>query len=357
MRRAALASIADNVIVPTYQEFAERTQRLLDATAALQNDPAERGDAQESWRAAMETWQRAELMQVGPAGAKEYDIAGAEDLRFEIYSWPLTNRCRVDQELVEAAYADPAAFKGEAGNVRGLDAMEYLLFRDDAENDCRTNSAINEDGTWEALGDSGITARRAAYAHTLAILLKERADELLGLWEDGFRDELALAGTGSATYLSTQAGLNEVSNALFYLDRETKDAKLARPLGLSDCDDPTCPDNLECGWSQTSAANVVGNIDAFTQVFTGATGLGFDDLLVEVGMESLATRMIDLLEEARQTCSDTGTYETELSKDPPNTAPAQSCYDALKQVTDLFKTQFLSVLDLEAPNRAEGDND
>ncbi|MCA9616924.1 MAG: hypothetical protein KC586_29390, partial [Myxococcales bacterium] len=35
----------------------------------------------------------------------------------------------------------------------------------------------------------------------------------------------------------------------------------------------------------------------------------------------------------------------------------QPLYDAIKAITDLLKTQILGMLDLELPDRAEGDND
>ena len=356
-RRALLGALADNVYVPTYRSFSEKASTLATATAALADNPDGLAEAQNAWREAAAVWQRAEVMQIGPAGASEFDVAGAGDRRAEIYSWPQVNRCRVDQELVEGVFADAGAFAGEPINVRGLDAIEYLLFRADSENDCAANSAINRDGTWAQLGDEELARRRRAYAATASALLSGEAAGLLQAWESGFRDELAGAGDTSSTYPTTQAALNEVTNALFYLDTETKDMKLAQPLGLSDCDTATCPDQLESAWARASAPHIVANVRGVLAVWSGGDGDGFDDLLTEIGAGDLAGEMRTKLDAAVEACEQAGVLEADLAAEPPQTERGRACYDAIKGFTDLFKTQFLSVLDLEPPDRADGDND
>ncbi len=356
-RRAMLAALADNVYVPTYGSFAQHTAALVSATDGLDEDASGLAAAQQAWRDAAIVWQRAELMSIGPAGASEFNVAGAGDRRAEIYSWPQVNRCRVDQELVEKSYEDLATLAAEPINVRGLDALEYLLFRTDGGNDCAANSAINRDGAWAQLGDDEVARRRRAYAHAAATLLASEASDLHSAWLNGFRDELAGAGDTSTIYPTTQAALNEVSNALFYLDTDTKDMKLARPLGLSDCDSAACPESLESPWSQASASHVTANVEGTLLVWSGADGDGFDDLLVEAGAGELAADIRARLETARDVCAQVGTLESDLAADPPTTGPGRACYDAIKNYTDLFKTQFLGVLDLEPPDRADGDND
>jgi predicted lipoprotein len=80
-RRAALRSIAENVIVPTYREFRERAEALKTAAATLAADPSadNRAAAQAAWTEATALWQRAELLQVGPAGVAG-EVAGGKDL-------------------------------------------------------------------------------------------------------------------------------------------------------------------------------------------------------------------------------------------------------------------------------------
>ncbi|MFW5920569.1 MAG: imelysin family protein [Polyangiales bacterium] len=367
-RRAVAAALGREAVLPTYREFEGAAADLVTATEAYAGSGSadDRDAARQAWVDAMAVWQRAELMQVGPAGMGGTDgVAGGRDLRDQIYSWPTTiNRCRVDEELVAQDYTDPEAFASELVNVRGLDAMEYLLFRDDFENACSSLSSINQDGSWDALGEDEIGSRRAQYAHTVAIDVHARATELLGAWDpddDNFLAELETAGDGGDVYPSGQAALNAISDGMFYLDTHTKDMKLAVPAAISmECTETACPDDVESDWAHRSKAHVANNLRGFRLLLTGggdgADGpLGFDDLLREVGAGDLADDMVAKLDaaiEAVEAIEGTLAEAVVMRRDS-----VVAAHDAVKAVTDLLKADFITVLDLERPKGAEGDND
>jgi predicted lipoprotein len=362
-RRAVLSSLGEDVILATYAEFEQKTDTLAsaaDAYAGSQSD-ADRQAVQDAWREAMNTWQRAEMFLLGPAGPMGA-VVGGEDLRDQIYSWPIVNPCRVDQELVEQNYTDAQSFASEPVNVRGLDAMEYLLFVEGTENACAPNSSINTDGSWEALSADDIASRRAAYAQTLAANLAERAGELRQMWAaDGgnFLGEFSTAGADSETYATSQEALNAVSDAMFYLDKETKDMKLAQPTGLIDCVEDVCPEERESLWADHSLANVRNNLVGFQQLLTGNEDVdgstGINTLLRDMGAGDLADDLNARIEAAIAAVDAVdGTMAEALQNDPQSVIDV---YDATKSVTDLFKSQFFDVLDLEVPKRGEGDND
>ncbi len=367
-RRMLVAGLAERVMLPNYREFAARAAALEAASAqwAGSGSEAERAAAQAAWRAANEVWQRAELHSLGPAGMN-LSVAGGLDLRDEIYAWPLVNRCRVDQETVARVWETPGALAAEAVNARGLGALEYLLFRADAGNACAPLSTLNTDGSWAALGDAEVASRRAAYAREAARLVREAADALVAAWEPsqgGFVTQLSSAGTTSALFSSSQAGLNAVSDAMLYLEEAVKDMKLAAPGGLStDCVAMTCPELLEAPVAHASKESVRANLRGFEALFLGAPAgteaYGFDDLLVEVGAGALAATMRAALAAALAAVDAVpGTFDEALA---PGNAAGQAAfvaaYDAVKALTDAQKTQFLTVLDLELPNRLDADND
>lgn len=365
-KRELLASLGEKVIVATYEEFAEKAAALEAAATAYaqSNDPADRATLQQAWRDAMAVWQRAEVMQVGPAGVSGTTVGG-QDLRDQIYSYPLVNRCRVDQELVEGNYANVAAFADELVNVRGLDALEYLLFEDGTSNACAPQNDINSTGSWNGIVGE-LPGRRAAYAATASIILSDHADALVAAWSPSggdFLAELSQAGNGSALFDSDQAGLNAVSDALFYLTELTKDVKLAVPAGLTDCAEATCPEALELRLSGYSKQAVVENLEGFRMVFTGgprgeSKNLGFDDWLIAVGDPSLALDMVDRID-AAVAAADAIEAETlgQALADPDDLERVIALYQAVKGVTDLLKADFVTVLDLEIPMSSEGDND
>jgi predicted lipoprotein len=351
------------VVIPLYAEF-ETEAGELQAAADAWSSSGEQADheaAQAAWRDAMEVWQRGEVTQFGPAGLMNQQ-QGGQDLRDQIYSWPLTNACRIDQEIVREGYtADD--FDQALINVRGLDAMEYLLFAEGYDNACAPNSRINSEGTWDALSEDEIDSRRAAYAARLAAGLVETSGELHEAWSrDGgnFAEKLAMAGAGSELYPSSQEALNSVSDAMFYLEKETKDMKLARPLGLTECSETTCPEERESLWADASLDHVRANIAGFEELYYGGSpddpeALGFDDLLRERGATDLADEMDAKWVEARAAFDALEGPMVELLADD-----RQALVDAhtkLRAFVTLFKTQFVGVLDLELPKRAEGDND
>ena len=355
-RRAVLNDLATMVVVPAYEDFAAnaRTLRVAVDAWAASADLADRTAAQAAWHEAMLSWEVAELFQFGPAAAMGVS-AGGQDLRDQIYSWPTVNPCRVDQEIVEQAYEDAEAFRSEAVNVRGLDALEYLLHHDETENQCDATRSINADGSWAALNEADLDGRRARYAKTLTGLLVSDADALVAAWDDGFTAELGTAGARSETYPTTQEALNAVSDAMFYVDTDLKDMKLAEPAGILNCATATCPDAREFLWVEANFAAMGANLDAFGRLFRGRSGLGFDDLLVDAGQDQLATDIGNRLDEASSAVASMPTSLTKALADDPRQVVA--IHVEVKELIDLLKTQFVGVLDLELPDRADGDND
>jgi predicted lipoprotein len=358
-RNALLRSLGDNVFTPTYAEFVTATETLEATTAkyAATLDVAERDAARLAWREAMDVWQRAELFQIGPAGVSGVAVGG-RDLRDEIYSWALVNRCATDQVLVSRAFNDLPAFRSQLVNVRGLDAMEYVLFNESTSNMCAPQVPINADGTWDALTD--LEQRRADYASALAVLVHENAVELSDAWSpsgDDFASELARAGSSDAGYESAQVALNAVSDAMFYLEAVTKDVKLALPTGLSaDCTADTCPEELELRFARYSKQAIRQNIIGFELVFTGGDGLGFDDWLRDIGAGDVADAMIAELANAHVALDtiEESDLVSALEQDPQS---VEQVYFALKKVSDVLKSDFITTLDLDLPNAVQGDND
>ncbi len=367
-RRVVLGDMADTAILPTLRSFAAAADALVGATATLVATPADaiaRREARAAWASAMDLWQVAEVMQVGPAGAAS-EGAGGRDLRDRIYAWPVFNGCRVDQETLAKSYADSAAVAARAANIRGLAALEHLLHAPDDSNACPLNAELNTSGAWQALGGAELAARRAAHAHALSRDLAALAATLRDAWEparDDFRAAFADAGVITASFGTAQEALNHVSDALFYIDKEVKDLKVGTPLGYFSCATDTCPERFEARASLSTHANLVANVRGFRLLFSGvdtsaaarATPRNFVALLVSAGAEPLAESMLDATDRIEARLGDIRTdMESALANDP---AQVEAVYEAVKSLTDLLKTQFVGTLDLDLPNRAEGDND
>lgn len=364
-RRAMLSNLGSNVIVPAIQTFVAEADALADATTAARvavgstAQSAALDAARVSFGETMDAWQTLEVFQLGPAAAPDM-ATGAQGLRDEIYSWPTVNTCRIDQEIVSGDYENADFFDTELVNVYGLDALEYLLHYTSAANTCAPQVDINSNGSWDALGASEVTLRRAEYAEAVAARVALDGAALLSAWQGGFLQHLSTAGTSGSDFGSAQEAVNELFAALFYVELDVKDMKLAVPAGLSvDCPTETCPNALESRWSGRSKENIVANLSGFRAAFLGgataSAGIGFDDFLTELGAPDLATEMAAETDAAIGAVQAVpGTMEEALASNPASVVAA---HDAVKAMTDDLKSTFVTVLNLRVPDEGAGDND
>ena len=359
--KAALLEAVADCTIDRYRDFQTHAQSLRDASSAYAANRSEANAAanRDAWIAAMASWEEAEVFRYGPAA--RVPEPGAQDLRDHIYAWPLVSRCKIEEQIVSQAHATPG-FPQTLINGRSMTAFEYLLFYGGTDNACSQFSEINADGTWAALSADALAQRKAEYAAAVASDVLARANTLVQAWEPAggnFRDQVALAGAGSATYPLDQDALNAVSDAMFYVEKELKDFKLGKPLGLIECPTPTCPQAVESPYARISTAHMGANLAGFRRLFQGCesfgTGLGFDDWLRAVGAGDLADRMLDALAGAQAAVDALSPpMEEAIVSDP---AKVMVVHAAVKKLTDLLKTEFITVLNLELPKSAQGDND
>jgi len=358
---ALFAALGADVVHPALVEFTDALDVLADdldgwqAALTTSDGRVEREAAQVSWRAAMDVLQRLEVMQIGPAGSSLNTVAG-EDLRDSIYSWPTVNPCRVDQETLEEGWDSATFFADELVNVQGLDAIEHILWSDEGVSRCPDGVAIIESGDWAAADVQGL---RAAYAVALSDQVGSLASRLVAAWDpqDGdWGGVLAAAGDGISPYEDRLDALNAVFHGLFYVETTAKDRKLAQPLGLRDCDEPTvCPGALESQFADAGLDHLAANLAGARAVLTGGEGVGFDDLLAHAGREDLSSQALDALDAAAAAVDAVpGTALSAISDDPDALLAA---HDAIKVFTDLLKGEFAAALLLDIPTDAAGDND
>jgi len=242
--------------------------------------------------------------------------------------------------------------------VRGLDALETLLFSDDAANACPPQVDINATGQFEALGPDGVRQARAEYATVVVYKALEDVAVLREEWapEGGdFASALAASGEDGSPYGSADDGLNAVFDALFYLETQTKDAKLGAPLGLVDCGYGSCAEMVETPMAGHSNRWVVENIAGFQALYTGGDGQGMDDLLVALGHEDVHLAMLDALERSALAASGLTIPINEAAA--AQTPEAVALHESLSDVSDLLKTDVSTLLFLRIPDEAAGDND
>jgi predicted lipoprotein len=364
-RKAMLSALADDVIVATLEEARARFVDLRDAStlwrdelAAGRSGTLERQSAQSAWRAAFAVWTQADIMQVGPAGV-EGVTKGGLGLRDEIYAWPSISACSVDQALVANTFEDAGYFPGKLVNMRGLGAAEYVLFASSSSNACPVAATINTNGSWTALGDVEIEKRRARFAVAVMGFVVEKADALIAAWTGGHRAEFVKASGG--LYGSPAAAVDEVIAAMMVLDQQTKDQKLAVPLGMHTlCASASCPEAFESQYARAAREGVVGNLKGVRALFAGrldgaAEGFGLEDYLLAAEATDLASRLRTHLDEAIAIAEAApADFVAAVATDKPALVAVHA---AVQAVDADVKNELVVALDIDLPEIVGNDPD
>lgn len=373
--RGMLENLGNNVMLPALEslesESSAMAQAAADYEAAVEaGDQAAissaRADLRDQWRTAMAALQQVEVMQVGPMAAND----GAR--RDNLYSWPVTNSCGVDQDVIfaeDGQLPDGSDYDitARTPDRRGMDALEYILFTDTLDHTCSSAVTVTQD--WNSRPDDERIAARANYIAIAADDIASQAGELVALWNGSSGDflaELTDPGSGDSRFDDPQDAVNAVSDALFYVEKQTKDVKLAQPLGLMEnsCSGDPCPQDVESPYSRNSRQNIQNNLLAFQRLFLGGGtgpnegGLGFDDYLEAVGEENVASVMATDVADAIESVSDNRFSSNSLHDALDNDlSSVEGAHDATKKVTDRLKNEFISVLGLSIPDTVGGDTD
>jgi predicted lipoprotein len=365
-----LANLVDNIILPTYQSFqttaADQAANLNAYCVALEADStnavAQQQTTQNHWKTLSAVWQQAEMMQIGPLAANQHA------LRNTIYSWPVVSACGVDQDVV---YFQLGNINGTQYQLnqrtdtrRGIDALEHLLFSQNLNHSCTGN--VGPLGDWDIRTDSERMIARCHFAQAVADDINVNATTLVNAWsgDNGYASKLKTAGENGSDFETSLQGVNAISDAMFYLDSVTKDAKLGKPLGKSDnnCGNVACPADVESALSAQSAEHIVANVLGFSKLFFGSQsgqadgeGIGFDDYLKAVGDEQTSLRITQGLLEMQQLADQLQMPLAELLS--TDATQVEALHARIKTVTDEMKTHFITSLALDLPQTSAGDND
>lgn len=380
-----LANYADNIILPVYAKTTVSAQELVNKTksycamlqtAQSENTPIDDAnivlaqmDLQQSWLSAMSDWQAAELLWLGPLLERD------RSLRNRIYSYATPNRadtCAID---LSAASVGSASFsiQDRANNTRGLDALEYLFFVETLDHTCRDSFEATQ--SWNALPKIDRQLARCQLAEEIAEDVIRNTQQLERDWDplgENYRS-LFLNENNAGEHLS------QLSDALFYIEKELKDTKLALPLSLvSTCALNACPATVESRFAKSNLRFIIDNLIAFKAVFNGADGLGFDDIIRFENQSEVAdlfNQNIDrALQFANELAESGNTLFTEATQQQVSAEGQTACVDAsaqadisvksyctlhglVKVITDQLRTDFVTIVNVDLPKRTQTDND
>jgi predicted lipoprotein len=372
---AMFANYADNIILPNYEAVARLATDIESETGPISTycqsigtaaETAAVDAAQNAWDDLMVAIQKTELHIIGPAANNDNALQN----RLNSFATGSLSLCGVDQSVVQSAENAGFDIEIKTARQRGIGALEYLLFNSNLAQNCP--SQIVETADWDSRPAEQRQLLRCEYAIVVASDIASTAADLRDAWSS---DD----GDYRSTFINpanTGDSLEELSDALFYLDLDVADVKLAIPTGISDeCLALSCPQKVESPYSQYSLDDIRANLQSFGTMMTGGSGSGFDDLIDDAGVPELNQRFLDntaraiafidtasesLFEQA--SAIDSSAAETECTIAYANPAvigrfSACNLLGVIKLINDDLKIGFVAAIDVDLPDRAQSDND
>ncbi|HIG73654.1 MAG TPA: hypothetical protein EYQ24_03480 [Bacteroidetes bacterium] len=263
VRRAMLTDLADRVILPAHASIVAEAGTLADATQALDADPTDETleAAREAWVSAARSWQR--LAALNLPGVK-----------FGLYHNRIATRpanvTAVEEVIGGTETISAALVESRGSNVRGLPALEYLLFGDDA---------------LARLADP----RRRAYARFVAADVLSQAEALQTKWSAGGGDEIGMFLAADTEGRNLQSSVSRIVNELAMVAEDLRYETIGRPLGVARTpeDESTGPQPglVQAPYAGVSVALYRETLAGVRALVTGGGGTGLDDYLVALGAE------------------------------------------------------------------------
>lgn len=340
-----------SIIVRNQLEIVDAQLETLSASIeSLRDNPTEEAlweQAQRDWQQAVLDWQPLEVMQISSLGPSMTAVGG-QDIRDNVYSWTLTNPCRIDQVTATEDYGTNDFLDTVLVSTRGLDALEYLLYAP-ADTVCPSQVPPVSDGVWASLSDQEIQRRRIEYALVLVVDAQQQVNSALDEWSVGFPLE---------QYDSSVDALNAIFDALLYMEEGVKERKLSYPMGLTEDCTTDCTAGVEGRFTESSTEYILANLDGMEALLLGEQTDGLLEILESVGETELASELLAVHYESverAETLLSMGVSMGVLIKEHPDSV--EELLNSVSDYTTLLKWDVATVLQMEIPQSSAGDND
>ena len=332
--------LADEVLIPAYQHFADATAGLATAIAGFcaAPDPDRLADARHAFEVALDAWERVQPIVFGPARA------GGRTMIIQLFP---DTRDAVSRQLARVLAAkDPAlvaagGLDGKSVALTGFPALEQILY-DDAR--------LPTPGAHPADADYAC-ALAAAIGRNLAV----QAAALLDDWQrpGGFRDAVLTAAAGNDTYQSVDEAAGDYLKSLHTAFQAIIALKLEGPLGKSL--DGAKPMRAENWRSERSLASIRANLETAQALYLSPGGFG-DALRAQADEDQLDSALRKGFERTFATLDAIGEPLHRAVEDPAARPKLETLVTELKALRQLVAQELAPALDLAVGfNALDGD--
>lgn len=332
-RGLMLQNMADNLIIPGFQDLQARVNLLDQAVDNFVQNPSANtlDEAQAQWENAFMSWQQVNSYNFGPG---DRSLGTLEVL---LGTFP------VNTNEIEANIIDPGFDLSSSFNlsIRGFLAIEYLIFgtSDDA---AVVTSFTN-------------SAPRGTYLQTLSEDIVSTVNEVNAEWATFSGTFTSQTGTDVGS--STTILFNNFASSFESL----KNFKVGLPAGKRPGQTQTEPEQVEAFYSAKSLDAIEAHLNAIENIWrgrssSGQNGTGFDEYLgsVEGGPALVASTEVQLTA-VRSALNDIPNLPLSENIEQNFTA-VENLHTQLQQLTRFFKSDMASLLGLSITfNSGDGD--
>jgi putative iron-regulated protein len=257
-----VVDFADQVVIPTYEDLADRTEALDAAVIALDEGRTDEDliAARDAWVDMRVPWEQSEGFLFGPVSAQGWDPA--------MDSWPL-NQDDLEAVLASENVLDQELISNLPETQKGFHTVEYLLWGQES------------DKTADQLTD-----REMEYLLALTEELTLITSDLESSWTEGvggqeaYREVFVTAGEdGNTAYPSLESAVQEILVGMSGICDEVANGKIADPYDGMD------PNLVESQYSFNSLYDFQDNMRSVLNAYTGdfpeggTEGKGLDEFV------------------------------------------------------------------------------
>lgn len=314
-----LTNMAENVIVKTYEDLANKAEALhTEALNFQSNKSASTLDqVKQAWRSTREPWEQSEGFLFGPVHDLGIDPA--------IDSWPVNV---VDMDaLIDDTANHPTITESvidtQVNEAKGFHLIEYLLWGIDGDKE---------------VGD--FTDREIEYLVAACENLKIKTTSLYTAWDSSGDNYVAnfLNFGGSYKYASEKNALEDITSGMIAIADEVATGKIETPLNGDDGSgfDPT---QEESRFSHNSKLDFSNNIKSISNTYNGTyntDGKGISDVIATLNA-SLDTQFKQELIDAIDAIDNiTGTFTSAIEN---NRAEVENAQEKVSQVQETLQSK------------------
>lgn len=271
-RKSMLTNLGNNVIIPSFDTFYQKSDLLDIAIAAYTADLKNEQKlvaVQLAWIEMAKAWKQASVFKQGPIEDK-FLLSNIDFSSKGSY----LNVTLLEKAISDGTTIDNAYIETKGATVKGIHAIEYLIF---------DKAKINANIIGGFTGIAG--AKRTSYLKALSVNLKNQAKIILDDWKNGYVSTFI-----NADNRDINSSLGILSNKLIDLIYTVRDERMGAPKGNRNGGVPQ-PDLAESVVSESSILLITNELKGIENAFlgrtpTGTDGIGLDDLLDKLEAKS-----------------------------------------------------------------------